>query len=328
MAAPAIAVHTGAATTSCGIDGVERIVAVGDVHGAYDRLVEILRAVNLIDARLRWSGGHTHLVQLGDVVGRGPDSRRALDLLRHLEPEAASVGGRVHLLLGNHEAMRMLGDLRDVAPGEYRAFVTSDSEEIRRRFVESAERGDREQRLKSTPLGLLEMRAAFERDGTYGKWLRTLDSVVKINGVLFVHGGISPAVAPLSCDEINTTVRRELTTDLDQTRAGAAVGLAMRANGPLWYRGLATEADTFAPDVDDILRKQKARAIVVGHTVTPGRRIRVRFAGKVVEIDTGMQPAYIQNGRASALEIRGGKFTAVYLDRRDTLVVASASTVR
>src|SRR6516164_1822250 len=77
--------HIAAATQPCQIDGVERIVAVGDVHGAYDRFVAILRSAEIIDERLQWTAGKTHLVQLGDVVDRGPDSRKALDLLRRLE---------------------------------------------------------------------------------------------------------------------------------------------------------------------------------------------------------------------------------------------------
>ena len=59
----------GAATSSCEVDNVERIVAVGDVHGAYDRLVGILRAADIINARAHWSAGKTHLVQLGDAGG-------------------------------------------------------------------------------------------------------------------------------------------------------------------------------------------------------------------------------------------------------------------
>src|SRR5262245_51188475 len=109
LLAPSLHPRVGAA--SCGIDGVERIVAVGDVHGAYDRFVEILQTTGLIDNRQRWSGGRAHLVQLGDVVDRGPDSRKVLDLLQRLEGEAASAGGAVHSLLGNHEIARMLGDL-------------------------------------------------------------------------------------------------------------------------------------------------------------------------------------------------------------------------
>src|SRR5215207_8409564 len=63
-----------ATATPCEFDNVERIVAVGDVHGAYDRLLEILRAAAVIDTRNRWIGGRTHLVQTGDVLDRGPAS--------------------------------------------------------------------------------------------------------------------------------------------------------------------------------------------------------------------------------------------------------------
>ena len=70
---------------ACDLRTTERIVAVGDVHGAYDGLVGILRTAGIIDGRARWSGGRAILVQTGDVVDRGPDSRKALDLLRRLE---------------------------------------------------------------------------------------------------------------------------------------------------------------------------------------------------------------------------------------------------
>src|SRR5262245_8388127 len=106
--------------SSCEFEGVERIVAVGDVHGAFDNLVKILQAAGVIDQRQRWSGGKTHLLQLGDVVDRGPDSRKVLDLYRRLERDASSAGGRFHFLMGNHEAMRITGDARYISPGEYK----------------------------------------------------------------------------------------------------------------------------------------------------------------------------------------------------------------
>jgi hypothetical protein len=307
-----------AAEPACQVETAERIVAIGDVHGAYDRLVEILRTTGLLDERLRWAGGRAHLVQLGDVVDRGPDSRKALDLLDRLQDEARRAGGAAHLLLGNHEVMRMLGDLRYVVPGEYEAFATARSTQLRERYVESAGPAFREKLLKETPLGLLEMRVAFGRSGQYGDSLRKHDVVVRINGIVFLHGGISPAVAGMSCDAINTTVRQEL-TDIDKTRTAPLKSLAAREDGPLWYRGLALEPDSFAPSVDDILMKQHAHAIVVGHTVVPDGRILPRFGGKVIQIDTGMQPAYVATGRASALEIERGVFTAIYSDRRDVL---------
>src|SRR6185437_13311390 len=100
-----------AAASACEFTGVDRVVAVGDVHGAYDRFVDILRTASLVDDKLRWTGARTHLVLLGDVVDRGPESAKALDLIERLTKDAAKAGGALHMLLGNHEVMRMLGDV-------------------------------------------------------------------------------------------------------------------------------------------------------------------------------------------------------------------------
>ncbi len=101
--------------------GVDRVVAVADLHGDYDRFVFILAhpQVGLIDDDLRWTGGKTHLVQLGDVVDRGPRAKEILDLLMRLEKEAAAAGGMVHMLLGNHEEMNITGIALD-----YPGYVT------------------------------------------------------------------------------------------------------------------------------------------------------------------------------------------------------------
>jgi hypothetical protein len=313
-----------AAGSACQLTDVDRIVAVGDVHGAYDRFVDILRAASLIDDKLKWIGGRAHLVQVGDIVDRGPDSMKALDLIERLQKDAARAGGAVHPLLGNHEVMRMLGDLRYTTPGEYEAFVSSKSTEIRDSYVERA-KAAKEPVAEPPPLGFVELRVAFGQNGRYGKWLRSLDAVIQINGIVFVHGGLSPAVAGLTCDVINDTIRRSLTSDLAQTRSDPLAQLGTRVDGPLWYRGLAEEPETFAPMVDEILAGQKARAIVVGHTVARGGRVRARFGGKVVQIDTGMQAAYVPDGRASALEIEHGTMTAIYTDRRDVIPADNGS---
>jgi hypothetical protein len=307
------------AESSCQTNGVERIVAIGDVHGAYDELVRILRVARLIDAENKWIGGKAHLVQLGDVVDRGPGSRKAIDLLRSLEKEAADAGGRVHVLLGNHEVMRILDDLRYTTPGEYQAFATPDSPGVRERFLQANGLTASEENLKATPLGSVEMRIAFLPQGPYGQWLHQLDVVTEINGIVFMHGGLSPAVAAMSCDDINATVRRDLAEDIAKTRAAPLESLTAREDGPLWYRGLAQVPDTAGEQIDDTLLRHHARAIVVGHTIATEGRIRVRFGGKVLQLDTGMQPAYATGGRASALEIRNDTFTALYEDRTDVV---------
>jgi hypothetical protein len=225
----------------------------------------------------------------------------------------------------------MLGDLRQTAAGEYAAFANPDSPAMREKYLRTLNPPsgtDREEVLRQTPLGLVELRQAFGRDGEYGRWLRQVPAVIKIDDFVFVHGGISPTVAPLGCAAINEQVRRDLTSDLDKTRAAPLASLVGRVDGPLWYRGLAQEPEAFAPQVTDVLAKLKARAIVVGHTVSTTGRVATRFDGRVIQIDTGMQPAYVQGGRASALEIRGNEVTAIYLDRRDTIAVSGREATR
>jgi hypothetical protein len=333
--APAPAATT-AASASCDITTSERIVAVGDVHGAFDKFVTILREAKLIDSRNRWAGGKAVFVQTGDVTDRGPDSRKVFDLLRKLTDEAAKAGGRVHALLGNHEAMRVMGVYRDVGPGEFKAFRTPESEDLRNRYLDllmedQAKRAKaagaefdagayRKQFLDSTPPGSVEMQLAFSAKGDYGRYLRERDAMVKINGIVFMHGGPSVTTASLGCAAINTQVRTELATltvagpDLDKS-------LIMGPDGPLWYRGLVdgTPGVTDA-DVDIILKSLNARAIVVGHTVPNGFRIKPSFGGKVVQIDTGMLDGeFFPGGVPSALEIVGNTWTAIYEGKRELL---------
>src|SRR6202007_3215109 len=112
------------------------IVVVGDVHGAYPEFTSILERAGLIDAGHKWIGGSAIFVQTGDVMDRGPESRKALDLLMALETEASKQNGKVIPLLGNHEVMNIMGDLRYVSPAEYAAFANEQSEQVRQKAYE------------------------------------------------------------------------------------------------------------------------------------------------------------------------------------------------
>jgi Calcineurin-like phosphoesterase len=342
LLAPAV-LH--AADDPCNIGEVARVVAVGDVHGGYDNFVSVLRMAGLVDEKARWSGGQAYLVQVGDVFDRGPDTRRVLDLMMRLEKEAKKAGGRVHALLGNHEVMNILGDLRYVNPEEYESFRTPRSVELRERFYQQVLRGARE-RAKATgkeldekefrkkfeeeaPLGFVERTRALSAEGEYGRWLRSHSVVARVDDVVFVHGGLTPEVAALGCRAINETVRREITTDIDKTRRDPQGTLAAGEGGPLWYRGLAQEDEaTLAPKVEQILRAMDARALVVGHTVTKTGRIQERLGGRIVMIDVGMSPVY-QGGHLAALEVRpGARMTALYPGAREPIAAIPAAAAR
>jgi len=335
----------GASELPCNITTTERVVAVGDVHGAYDRFVGILRAAGLIDGRQRWAGGRAHLVQTGDVLDRGADSRKVVDLLRRLERDAASAGGRVHALVGNHEFMRVIGDWRYVSPGEFKAFQNVDSadlrdrvralnveEETRRARAEKRafnERDYRERFNTDHPLGYFDMQLAFGKDGEYGKWIRSHVAAVRINRVLFLHAGVSDSVANLGCDGLNAEVRRDLAAARIPPDTSTSP-LSSTEDGPLWYRGMASEPEAqFAPTLERILRRLDVGAVVIGHTPVASGQITLRFGGRVVLIDTGMLGGQnYPGGMSSALEMRGDTLTAIDENGRRTALTAPAAATR
>ena len=210
---------------------VKKIVAIGDIHGAYPEFVSILQEMRLIDQQLNWSGGNTHLVQTGDSIDRGTRDKDVLDLLMKLEKQAEKAGGRVHALLGNHEVMNIIGDLRYVTREAFAAFATEKSEELREktyaRYLKyrsaKAERAIprqtftpdqkfKEDWMEKHPPGYLEQRKSFSDAGTYGRWLSNRNALLKLNETIFLHGGVNEAFASLGYREINERMRREIKT--------------------------------------------------------------------------------------------------------------------
>jgi hypothetical protein len=198
-----------------------RVVAIGDVHGAFDAFVGILQTAGVIDSSRRWSGGTTVLVQTGDVFDRGPGVRDALDLLIGLEGEARRAGGRVEALLGNHEMMNILSDLRDVSPAAFAAFADARSENRRKRAYETyarlaKQRGSKEQPAQSQaqwmaahPPGFVEYVEALGPRGKYGRWLRGHKVVTTVAGSAFMHAGIHPEWSG-TLDDVNRTAAADI----------------------------------------------------------------------------------------------------------------------
>jgi hypothetical protein len=220
-----------------------RVVAIGDIHGAYDGLVSILRATDLIDEANQWTGGTATLVQTGDIVDRGPDVRKVLDLLMDLERQAPEHGGKVVALMGNHEAMTLLRDYQDATPEIFVAFADEGSEKLRddafkewREWLAEMARtrggtapeftpDKKEQWMKEHPLGYFEYQEAFGPEGKYGRWLLERLVVVKVGNVLFQHAGLSGEWAKSDLDRINENHRKLLETFFHDQRALAKTGI-------------------------------------------------------------------------------------------------------
>ncbi len=309
-------------------NNISRIVAVGDVHGAHDNLVHILVNAELVDEKLNWTGGKAHLVQMGDLMDRGSDSRKSMDLLMKLEKEAERDGGKVHVLIGNHEAMNIVGFLDHVSPEEFASHIDSQSgkrrervfqglyrkqkEEAKARGEEKPSEDDARRRFESQyPLGFVEHRLAFRPQGSYGSWILKHNATIRINGVLFSHADWSEEMADLGIGEINRRIREELSG-----KAPLEDGIAFHPRGPLNYRKFARVALEPQPqkahqaEVDRILTTLQATRLIVGHTITKGV-IEPRFGGRHISIDTGMLELY-GGGHQVALEIEGTRLRAIH----------------
>lgn len=220
-------------------DDVKRVVAVGDIHGDLNALLKILVKKELIDRDGHWIGSDTHLVMMGDLINGSEYSKDILDYLIGLEKEAEYAGGKLHVLLGNHEVRLLFGDVESLSSRNLRSFAW-----------DLDEREEMEQRVN---------RYFYSPNGKYAKWFQTKNTIVVINNVAFVHAGLKPEWfadkdAATALELINSTVRylikRAKRLSVEDKNLTWTVGLEWQnlknkftfsgILGPIWDRGFGT----------------------------------------------------------------------------------------
>ncbi len=247
--------------------GVDSIVVVGDVHGEFKTMRNLLLANKVINKKGEWLFGKNHLVFVGDIFDRGNQVTEALYFIRRLSRLANEKGGKVHLLLGNHEVMVLMKDSRYIAP-KYR---------------------NMSKRL------LINYYNFFAENTELGRWLRSLNTVLKINDKLFVHGGLSYDLVKnsLSIDQINTDIRYSLVNATTMSSEELKRKIYFPGN-PLWYRGYMMKSRYYSKitesEVDSVLNFYHAKQIMFGHTELD--EISFLFQKKLCALNVPM--AYVQ----------------------------------
>ncbi len=313
----------------CKWSGVEKIVAVADIHGDYDNFEKILIGTDLVDENLDWIGGKTHLVQLGDILDRGDEAKEAFDLLMKLEKQAETAGGMVHVLIGNHEEANITGIVFDQAryltPGQLLSFlppayIKKKELDIRKKYRSTdGSNGKLEEKLEQfwkkeiggaqgKQPGDNKTRDEYTKNfyREYGRWLLTKNMVIKINENLFVHGGMPVEDYYLERDleTINNEARREFRA-VAEWAAGERKDLMLSSSPPYvtnpqaphWYRGWAREPENGnSATLTRVLATYKAKHMIIGHTVRDVEYIETqelgRFGDRVWAIDVGISDFY------------------------------------
>jgi hypothetical protein len=270
----------------------KRIIAVGDLHGDFNALLKILEEQQLVNRSGKWTGGGTHVVILGDYSDRGDDTRYIMEFLIDLEQKAYDKGGRVHVLLGNHELMVTKGDYLYVSQRAIESFNGFSG--------------------KGTSGPISEMKYAYSGNSKYAVWLRNQKTILKIGDSLFVHAGLDRWALEKDPGKINDIIRAWMAYYQGMgPKPKKKKKWAVDKNGPLWTRELA-EGRIPGKTVEAILEKYKVKRIIIGHTRQ--RKISQLYGGKVFNIDTSM--SYVFNdGILSCLEINDSKVFPHYYQR-------------
>jgi len=260
-----------------------RVVGIADLHGDFDHTIILLKGAGLIEVDaseaaevlsedghpfsqyrggVKWIGGNSTLVQTGDLVDRGTYARDLYALFADLRSQAKAAGGRVVNLVGNHDMMNVLQDLRYVSREDYAEFG-----------------------------GQTPRAAAFAPTGWIGRQiLEDFQAVVVAGDTLFVHAGLLPIHAKDGTDALNTEAR-------DQLRAAAQIvinggtrsgrGSLLQASGPFWLRHFAMSKETkMCEDLQETLALVGAKRMMIGHTQVDEGHVRLRCNKQLLMADT------------------------------------------
>lgn len=254
------------------IPRVPRIIVIGDIHGDWLALKSALKVANITNHHNDWTGGETHVVQVGDLVDRGVrggsgDEKSELRIINHLidlKTKAQRAGGDVHLLLGNHELMNVMGDFRYVSPMGFTDFD-----------------GKREEH--------------FRPGGKVAKLLAcNANSVIKIGSWIFSHAGITSQVSKTySLDQVNTHVRDYLLGNTIMNKDHPIMDI-------FWHRKYNTPNS--CPLAQSALSHWKAKNMAIGHTVQE-YGINSSCNQSLWKVDIGASSAFRNKRCVEVLEI-------------------------
>ena len=206
---------------------------------------------------------------LGDIFDRGHNVTKTLWFLYKLERQALAAGGQVHVVLGNHEIMTFCDDLRYLSGKE---------------------------RLIAQLHGTDYANLYNVRHSLLGKWLATKPGIIRINEILFAHGGVGPHYQNWTIESFNDSLRTFLQEDIFQYLLRDSVATApvdsvkydqrlyffFAENSPFWHRGYVL-SDSLAKPLKGVLKKFKSRVHVVAHTALP--TISEFYDGTVIAVD-------------------------------------------
>lgn len=300
---------------------------IPDIHGDAQALHNSLTNLGVVDNQGNWIGGNKVIQFSGDYIDRGKTNLQTLDYVKDIKVQAEAAGGRIDLLMGNHEAL-LVGTVLGDASLQAIWFNNGGLEVLREIAVKNGlNNAAFEQKLADikqnkgdvdgTPYcaefdaAMVELRNSFlQEGGEYYDLFHSMKPASQVDDVLYVHAGVSPKWALLinkyGVDGINQiwtqALERAKQGDMSLFKQfneiGGGRGGTAENGGLFWIdfeEELATMSDNDVAVISENLKAKGINAIVVGHSRVDNPRILANFEAhgiKLISTDVGMSDAY------------------------------------
>ena len=301
-----------------------RLVALGDLHGDLGKTLRALRVAGVVDARGRWSGGETVVVQVGDQLDRGGDEIAILHLLERLQGEARAAGGAVHVLNGNHETINSDGRFRYASAEGMQEFQEWQKvQRLAQRLKEGcgcaaglASPGAEPEPERAQEMKLHRMKPEFRAGGEARmsalqpggpiarRFFASHPVVLQVGQSVFVHGGLLPQHVDYGLERINAESRQWLLGKGERYGPHFLQG----RDAVVWSRRYSVEEEKCECDTlrEALAKVPGASRMVVGHTVQQPEGINGACGGRVWRTDVGMSKG-VADAAPEVLEILGDR---------------------
>jgi len=288
------------------LPAVNRIIVLGDIHGDFNKMIDMLKIGKVIDSKNNWIGGETVVVQVGDQIDscrsdgsfhchqpQDNDDDNDVEILyfmTELHKKAQEDGGAVYSIMGNHELMNVQGDFSYVSHNNYINFKHGKYTGEEGRYN------------------------AFQPGNEIASFLAcTRKMALVIGSNLFVHAGIIDSIS----SKYHITDLNEILT---KYLLGMNIGMdsfndlfTPHKQSPMWNRTLAN-GDCSA--LSKTLSSYNVGRLYVGHTPQLTKGIESRCNRKLWLTDIGVSKAFKKfggNNIVQVLEITNDKTIKVLM---------------
>ena len=303
------------------LPATERIIVMGDLHGDMQETIKSLKLAGLVKYNskknsVKWTGGNTVLVQVGDQIDRCrqqpcsiPSNNdensdiRILKLFTELHTQATKEGGAVYSVIGNHEVMNVDGRMDYVS---YKNYSTFEGDKNNQEFLSN---------LPENLKGMDARKWVFKPGNPIANFLAcTRKMSLKIGDSLFVHAGILPEISQkYKISDLNTILSLYLTNNLteiekytDVLGPDAARGTLIKNSetcegrecfniSPLWNRQLGNingSVESCNNLLDPVFEKYGVKRMIIGHTPQLTSGINSKCDDRLWFVDYGSSKAF------------------------------------